>query len=131
MNRQRDVDSGQSLMPAEAFTPENRAKQFEVIAWGHSSDEFEVDAFCDEGEAMVHCEVRRRQESPKFGQPLQRHEVSGVLEALNLEAGELGGEGTGLWTPDSENEYVQENWSRMFTFHLDDPVDLFQPLLPA
>lgn len=119
-----DTDQHHS-MPAEAYTPENRAAQFEVKAWRHSSNEFDVSALCDDGEAMVHCQVGRRQGSPKFGQTLQRHEVSGVLEALNFEAGKLGGEGTGLWTPDSENEFVQENWSRMFTFVLDDhPGDI-------
>lgn len=120
-------------MPAEAYTPENRAIQFEVFAWGHSSDEYEVGTRRDEDDVMVECEVRRRQGSPKFEEPLQRHEVSGLLEALNFEAGQLGGEGTAPWTPDSENADVQGRWKREFTFLLEAPSveDPFIPLYTA
>ncbi len=117
-------------MSAEAYTPENRSKQFEVKAWAHSSDEYEVETRRDEDDVMVECEVRRREESLRSEESLQRHEVSGVLEALNFEAGKLGGEGKGPWTPDSENLNVQGSWKREFTFLLEVPpvVDPFQPL---
>lgn len=133
MNRPLDVDSGQALMPAEAYTPENRALQFEVIAWGHSSDEYVVGTRRDEDDVMVECEVRRREGSPNFDEPLQRHLVTGVLEALNFKAGELGGEGKGPWTPDSESADVQGGWKREFTFLLEAPsvVDQFVPLYTA
>ena len=123
MRRPPEADTDQHpLMPAEAYTPENRAKQFEVKAWAHSSDEFEVGTRRDEGDAMVECEVRRWPGSLKFEEPLQRHEVSGVLEALNWDAGQLGGEGAGPWTPNSMNSDVQANWKREFTFSLEAPL---------
>lgn len=117
-------------MAAEAYTPAGRAQRFEVIAWGHSSDEYEVSTMRDEGESWVECEVKRKEASPQFGQPLQSDEISGVLEALNGEADKLGGDGTRPWAPDSENPYLQISWNRGYIFHIEASpvVDPFQPL---